>query len=364
MTKPHTLKTLGAVSVAALCLSGGAAFAQADTFTYVNEHADIAPLCGSEPIRVALIDGYGGNSWRKTAFAEIQDEASKCDNITEVTYAEAGGDIQAYNAAINGFVAQGYEIIVSFTDFGDAAIPAYRSAYQAGTTMVPYFSDLSGAVGTDYAANPYEDAYTAGTIFGEWVGETLGEGTTVFLGGLPGSASSVTFLDGYKNALHEYPGITLLDDDFIVTNWNPADAQKAVAGLIAKYPQIDAIASDYGVTSLAAVKAFEAAGEDIPAMAFIATNNEYSCKYMDAKEAGEAWPQLALSGTTADVRFALRAGLAARNGMENPEPRALVAFPFANSEEELDPLCDKTMPPDADLGSSLPIEKLKELFQR
>lgn len=345
-----------------LCLLGGAGFA-AD-FTYVNDHADITPLCGTEPVRVALIDGYGGNSWRKTAFAEIKDEASKCSNITEVTYAEAGGDVQAYNAAINGFVAQGYEIIVTFTDFGDAAIPAYRSAQMAGTTMVPYFSDLSGQIGVDYAANPYEDAYTAGTIFGKWVGETVGEGKTVFLGGLAGSASSVTFLDGYKAGLKDYPGIELLDDDFIVTNWNPADAQKAVAGLIAKYPEIDAVASDYGVTSLAAVKAFEAAGEDVPAMAFIATNNEYSCKYMDAVAAGNEWPQLALSGTTADVRFALRAGLAARNGIENTETRALVAFPFANSAEGLEPKCDPTMPPDADLASSLPIEKLKALFEQ
>ncbi|WP_238368787.1 substrate-binding domain-containing protein [Mesobacterium pallidum] len=360
MTNKTKLKGAAAGSAIVLMLGAGGALAQ--DYTLVNNHADITPLCGTEPIRVALIDGFGGNSWRKTAFAEIQDEASKCANITEVTYAEAGGDVQAYNAAINGFVTQGYEIIVTFTDFGDAALPAYRSAQQAGTTMVPYFSDLSGEIGVDYAANPYEDAYTAGTIFGKWVGETVGEGTTVFLGGLAGSASSVTFLDGYKAGLADYPGIELLDDNFIVTNWNPADAQKAVAGLIARYPQIDAVASDYGVTSLAAVKAFESAGVEMPAMAFIATNNEYSCKYMDAKAAGNAWPQLALSGTTADVRFALRAGLAARNGMEQPEPRALVAFPFADSTAGLDPKCDPTMPPDADLASSLPIDKLQALF--
>lgn len=356
------LMALGSASALTLAVCAGGALAQ--DYVQVNEHADIAPLCGSEPIRVALVDGYGGNSWRKTAFAELEDEASKCDNITEVTYAEAGGDLQSYNAAINGFVTQGYEIVISFTDFGDAAIPTYRAAQEAGTTMVPYFSDLSGQIGTDYAANPFEDAYTAGTIFGKWVGETVGEGTTVFLGGLAGSASSVTFLDGYKKGLEDYPGVELLDDNFITTNWNPADAQKAVAGLIAKYPQIDSIAADYGVTSLAAVKAFESAGLPVPAMAFIATNNEYSCKYMDAKNAGNAWPQLALSGTTADTRFALRAGLAARNGIENPEPRALVAFPFANSEEALDPKCDASMPPDADLASSLPVEKLQELFAK
>lgn len=343
--------------------SAFATTAAAQDFNFVNEHGDITQFCGTDPVRVALIDGYGGNSWRKTAFAELQDEASKCENITDVVYADAGGDAQAYNAQINGFVAQGYEVIITFTDFGDAAIPAYRAATQAGVTMVPYFSDLGGTIGVDYVANPYEDAFAAGQIFGEWVGNALdGEGTTVFLGGLPGSASSVTFLEGYKSGLSDFPGVELLDDNFIVTNWNPADAQRAVAGLIAQYGQIDAIGSDYGVTSLAAVKAFEAADLPVPAMAFIATNNEYSCKWMEAKEAGEEWPQLALSGTTADVRFALRAAMADRAGVENPEPRALVAFPFANSEEGVDPLCDPTLPPDADLASSLSTDQLRELF--
>ncbi|GKY87078.1 substrate-binding domain-containing protein [Sinisalibacter aestuarii] len=358
------MKVGAAISAGSIVLASAiATTASAQDFTFVNDHGDITQFCGTDPVRVALIDGYGGNSWRKTAFAELQDEASKCENITDVVYADAGGDAQAYNAQINGFVAQGYEVIITFTDFGDAAIPAYRAATQAGVTMVPYFSDLGGTIGVDYVANPYEDAYAAGQIFGEWVGNTLeGEGTTVFLGGLPGSASSMTFLDGYKDGLSAFPGVQLLDDNFIVTNWNPADAQRAVAGLIAQYDQIDAIGSDYGVTSLAAVKAFEAAGMPVPAMAFIATNNEYSCKWMDAKDAGNAWPQLALSGTTADVRFALRAAMADRAGMENPEPRAMVAFPFANSEEGVDPLCDPSLPPDADLASSLTAEQLSELF--
>lgn len=355
----RALITAAASTALAMIVSGGAF---ADDFVYVNKHADISKLCGAKSLRVALVDGYGGNSWRKTAFAELQDEASKCPNITDVQYTDAGGDAQAYNSAINGYTAQGYDIIVTFTDFGDAALPAYRAATQAGVTMAPYFNNLKGKLGVDYSVNPYEDAYSAGKIFAEWIGKTVKEGNTVFLGGLPGSASSVTFLNGYKEGLKAYPGIKLLDDNFIVTNWSPADAQKAVSGLIAKYPKIDAIASDYGVTSLAAVKAYQAAGLPVPAMAFVATNNEYSCLYTDAKTVGKSWPQLALSGTTADTRFALRAALASLNGIENTEPRALVAFPFADSEQGKDPLCNKSFPPDADLASSLPQDKLQLLF--
>ena len=341
-----------------------AAIAHAEGPARADQGADITPLCGTKPTRVALVDGYGGDTWRKITLAELKDEASKCANITEIQYAEAGGDAQTYNAAINGYVAQGFDIILAFTDFGEAGLPAYRSAHMAGATMVPYFNDLSGTPGTDYAVNPYQDSFAVGRQFAEWIGATVKEGNVVMLGGTPGSSSSQVFIDGFKDGLAEYPGLTLLDENYIVTNWNPADAQRAVTGLIAKYPQIDAIASDYGVTSLAAVKAFEQAGLPVPAMAAIATSNEFNCKYLAAKAEGKAWRYLALDGSTADIRFALRHAMAAFQGLENDEPLGVVPYVYADSTAGIDPKCDETAPPDADLSSLLPPEKLHALFEQ
>ncbi|SCB47456.1 substrate-binding domain-containing protein [Rhizobium multihospitium] len=348
-------------SATAICTL--AATAHAADFVYTNKHADITKMCGTKPTRVAMIDGQGGDTWRKTSLAELRDEASKCKNITEVQYTDAGGDAQAYNSAINAYTAQGFDIIIAFTDFGDAAIPAYREATKAGVIMAPYFNNLGGEIGVDYSVNTYEDAFTEGKMFGDWVGKTVKKGNTVFLGGIPGAASSTAYFEGYKEGLKAYPNIKLLDENFIVTNWNPADAQRAVTGLIARYPKIDAIGADYGQSSLAAVKAFEQAGLAVPAMAYPGTNNEYSCKFIDQKAAGKAWKQFAVSGNTADIRFALRAALAKFQGTENNEPRAAVAYTFSDTEAGLDPLCDKNAPPDADLGSSLPREKLIELFK-
>lgn len=135
--------------------------AMADTIR-VDQGGDITELCGTDPIRVALVDGWGGDTWRKITFAELQDEPSKCPNVTAEDWVDAGGDQQAYAAAINGFAVQGYEVIHAFTDFGDAAIPTYREANGNGTTMVPYFGVLSGNVGTDYAVNPYQDSIAIG----------------------------------------------------------------------------------------------------------------------------------------------------------------------------------------------------------
>src|SRR2546422_239479 len=113
----------------------------------MDKSADITTMCGTKPMKIALIDGFGGDTWRKITHAEFLDEASKCANITDVKYSDAGGDQQKYNGDINSFVAQGVDIIVAFTDFGDAALPAYRKAFKEGVTIAPYFSHISGTAG-------------------------------------------------------------------------------------------------------------------------------------------------------------------------------------------------------------------------
>lgn len=360
----NTTRTAGFLaSCATAILCGSTALAQDPA--RVDQGVDIAPFCGTDPIRVALVDGWGGDTWRKITFAELQDEASKCPNVTAEDHTDAGGDQQTYSAALNGYATQGYEIIIGFTDFGEAAIPAYRMANGGGTTMVPYFNKLSGGrPGFDYAVNPYQDSFAIGKQYAEWLAVALeGEGNVLMLGGPAGASSSTVFMEGFKEGLAAHPGLSLLDETFIATNWNPADAQKAAAGLIAKYgEQIDGIASDYGVTTLATIKAFEQAGLPIPAQATIATSNELNCKYVNAVEAGEGWKYLALDGSTADIRFALRQALAAHNGIEIDEPLGVVPYIYADSTTDILPKCSDTAPPDADLSSLLPEEKLNALF--
>ncbi len=361
--KMKLLKKIGVLSAACAvaALASSASLAQS---ARVDQGGDIKPLCGTNPIRIALIDGYGGDTWRKITLAELKDEASKCSNISDIQYTDAGGDPQAYNAAINSYSAQGFDIIFAFTDFGDAATPAYRSAFQAGVTMVPFFGVLKGKPGVDFAVNPYQDSIAIGKSFAEWVGKALnGKGNVLMLGGPAGASSSADFMKGYKEGLKEFPDLKLLDQNYITTNWNPADAQKAAAGLIAKYPQIDAIASDFGVTSLATIKAFEQAGVKVPAMAAIATNNEMNCKYINQLKDDKAWPYLALDGSNGDIRFALRHALAYHNKLENKEPLGVVPYVFADSTADVKPKCSETAPPDADMSSLLPPEKLEALFK-
>lgn len=356
-------KALTAVAAVVGVLGSVQALA-AGTESVMGKGADITAMCGSKPAIVALTDGYGGDTWRKTTLAEFRDEAAKCPNIKKIIYANANGDQQKSNSDINSLVAQGANVMVSFTDFGDAMLPALRSATKAGVTVVPYFSQIAGTPGKDYAQVVYQDPFRVGSMWAEWLGTTLKQGNVVLLGGTAGATSSQRFMDGFQAGLKKYPGIKLLDDKFIVTNWNPVDAQKAVAGLIAKYPKIDGIASDYGVTTLAAIKAFEQAKLPVPAQATLASNNELNCKYLDAKKKGTAWKYMSLDGTTTLARFALRRAMASYEGTKNEESNAVIPYVYADSNKGLDPKCDPTAPPDADLSATLPDAELKKLFAR
>ena len=322
--------------------------------------ADITPLCGTKPMTIALLDGYGGDTWRKTAYAEFQDEAARCKNVTKILYANANGDRQKANSDINALVAQGVNIIVAFNDFGESMLPAFRSAVKAGVVVVPYFSQISGTPGKDFSQQLSIDTAYQGRIWADWAGTNIKKGNLVFLGGVPGASSSQGFLDGLKSGLKKYPDIKLLVQNFIVTNWNPADAQKAVAGLIAKYGQIDLIGSDYGATTNAAIKAFDQAGLPVPAQFTGGSNNELSCKFINSKR---AWKYLSLDGSTSLSRFALRRGVSIYQGTPNSEPTSVALYVFADSERKLDPKCDPALPPDADLSSSLSDEQLKKAFR-
>ncbi|MBI3526262.1 MAG: substrate-binding domain-containing protein [Betaproteobacteria bacterium] len=330
----------------------------------MGKGADISKMCGVKPMIVGLSDGYGGNTWRRTTLAEIQDELSACKNVEKFIYTNANGDQQKANADINSLVAQGVNVLIVFPDFGTAQIPAMRSATKAGVTVIAYFSKLGGVNGKDYSANLYQDTYRVGQAWADWYGKNLKTGNVLFLGGTPGATSSQNFLNGLKAGLKKHSGIKLLDENYIVTNWNPVDAQKAVTGLLAKYPKIDAIATDYGVTAMATVKTFEQAGLAIPAIATLASNNELNCKYLTLKKAGKAFPYFSLDGTTSTVRFAARRAVANFQGTRNPEPMGVIPFVFADSASGLEPKCSDSAPPDADLSSLLPDAKLNAIFKR
>jgi ribose transport system substrate-binding protein len=319
-----------------------------------------AKLCGDKPIKLAQVDGFGGNSWRKTVTAELKSELKPCSNV-KISYAQAGGDIQKYNTAINSFAAQGYDIILTYDDFGAQGLPAIRKASKSGAVVVPYISDPGGTPGQDYTAFVRYDHNEVGKMWASWLNRTLnGNGNVIFMGGVPGNPSSLSFLK--PTMANTASGIHWLQKKPVDTNWDPAQYQRVTAGLIAKYPKIDGIASDYGAGSVGEIRGYISAGRPHPPLATLASDNELGCLYQQQKKSWPKFQLLEVEGTTRVVRWAARRALAEFNHIKLSDPTNLKMFAFVDTTAGKAPKCRKDLPPDADLSSGLTPAELTAVF--
>lgn len=335
------------------------------TSTTGGEPLPIEELCGTEPIRIAHVAGFGGNTWRQIAEAEVADELSKCDNVTH-EYAQADGDLQTYISLINSYSAQGFDGIVTYVDFGDQALSALRSAFEAGTAVVPYIGiPETGEVGVDFSGYARYDFEGEGAIMADWIAENVGEDAKViFTGGLEGGSPSSQALYDALAAQNETLGgaFTILNDRPIPSNWDPAYMQRAMTGILAEYPDFNVWVSDYGAADLGGLRALQQAGVEIPTLVTSATDNALGCFWLENNEANPSFQMMTMDGTHSTARVAVRKTLAAINDLPDNEPERVELTKFIDTPAGQLPTCRDDLPPDADLSSSLSEDQLKAVF--
>jgi ribose transport system substrate-binding protein len=343
--------------------AGGSSAPSAKTGT-TADLADITKLCGSKKLVVGMSDLFGGNSWRKITRAEFEDEAKKCSNITKTLYTDAQNNPQKQISDINGLVAQGVDVLIA-NDLGPSMLPTLRKATAAGVKVVPFIATPGGKVGTDYTNYVAEDVVAYGAALADWEVKALkGKGNVVVLGGLAGNSYSQAVYDAAKAALAK-SGMKLLNTDgYIVTNWDPGQTQKVVAGLLTKYSKIDGIISDYGGGSVGGIRAFLAANRPMPVWS-ANDSNEFACLWTKYHPTQPTFQIATVSSRNWMSRVALREGVAAAEGISDPEPTSIQLPLFEDSVAggAMAPRCDPNLPPDAILSSQLSHAALTALFK-
>lgn len=343
----------------------------AGTTGNVSQFADMDSICGDKEMTVGVVDGFGTNSWSKTVKAEIESEAKKCPAITGIEYVAGRADVEATNSAITSLAAKGTDIILVIPDAGpgEAHLPAIRTATQSGSIVVNFASDPDGTAGTDYLDYADQSPQFVGKSWAQWVVDQLGEagGNVVFLGGPAGVAVSTQEFDGVQEVLADNPQINLLTDEPVVTNWDPAQAQKAMAGLLSKYDDIDAVIADYGASAAGVIRAYEAAGQSVPLLTST-DDNSLSCGYDDLKAANPDYELATVSSRTWIGRVALRKAVAAFQGTSDAEPSiyelALYEDSTGSTDGSVTPAdaCLPDAPSDASPSSLLTSEEFAEIF--
>ena len=321
-----------------------------------------AGLCPDSPMTVALLDGYGGNPWRKIVNAEFNNEAGNCPNI-KVLYQNANGDPQAYASAVNSFVSQGVKVIVTYDDFGATTLPALRAAYKAGVQVVAHGSPISdtAVAGKDYTDLVIQSNVDAGRKWGTYLNKQLnGKGKVAYLWGTPANLSDPQFIAGFKETAS--PGITLLDPTPVPTNWDFGQTQKVLATFISQFPEIDAVMSSYGAAAAEGMKAFTDAGKPLPPLATISSDNYLACVWAQNHTKDPNFQVFSVDGTPNLVRIALRKGVAAAQNKPNAEASVIDMPVFMDTAAGVVPACNSKLPPGVDLSSDLSNAALTALF--
>ena len=345
----------------------------AGTVGTVDQFADIADICPAdgEPVSVGVVDGYGTNTWSQTVLAEIESEAAKCDAISGVEFIAGRGDLEATTSGITSLAAKGTDIILVIADAepGEAQLPAVGQATQAGSMVVNFASDPQGTAGTDYLDYTDQVPQFVGKSKAQWIVDQLGDagGNVVFFGGPSGALVSTQEFAGAKEVFDANPQITLVNEEPIWTNWDPAQAQQAMAGVLSQGTPIDAIIADYGASASGVIRAYEAAGQPLPILTST-DDNSLSCGYADPKAATPEYELATVSSRTWIGRVALRKALAAKFGAQNTEPSLYELALFEDSTGSApgaitpDEACLSSAPSDATPSTLLTADEITKLF--
>lgn len=314
--------------------------------------------CGPKEASLALLDGYGGNSWRQVTTASGKQTASLCPSITKYEYADGQGDTQKSISDIKSMAAKGIDALVVFGDAGPAVLPAITQVYKSGKVIVPYRVDVGGKEGENYTKFIGSSFVNDGETWGNWIKSVLPNGGNVlFLSGPAGNSQGLDELKGLKNVLGpEYKFVN--PEPFAVTNWDPALTQKVLTAEIAKNDKIDVIVSDFGPSLVGALPLFNKQGKSIPALA-TSDGNSLACFYEEMKATNPDFKLFTVATGNDNVRLAVMHAVAAATGGTPPAENIFKAPAFEDSVSgKPNPVtCRKDLPGAIYLSSELPDEE-------
>ena len=317
--------------------------------------AEVPSWCGPKKASLALLDGYGGNSWRQVTTASGKQTASLCPSITTYEYADGNGDTQKSISDIKGLAAKGIDALVVFGDAGPAVLPAITSVFKSGKVIVPYRVNVGGEEGKNYTKFIGSSFVDDGVSWGNWIKSVLPNGGNVlFLSGPAGNSQGLDELKGLKQVLGaEFKFLN--PEPFDVTNWDPALTQKVLTAEIAKNDKIDVIVSDFGPSLVGALPLFGKSGRSIPALA-TSDGNSLGCFWTDVQKDNKDFKLFTVATGNDNVRLAVQWAVAKVTGGVDPADNIFKAPVFEDSVsgKPHSVQCQKDLPGAIYLSSELP----------
>ncbi len=278
------------------------------------------------PFKIAVVNGFVGNTWRiqmvKTAKAYAEDPAIK-DKIADFKVVSTGTDAPAQLGAIEDFINQGYDAIVTIAVAPDGFDRVIRLADKNNVVIVPFDNVLD----TDAVMQVNEDQLAMGRTWAEFVLKELAaqgktSGKILEVRGLAGNSVDRDRSLGIHEVLDASGGQWEVVQ--VVGNWDDGTAQKVTADAIAVSGPFDAIIAQGGTTGV--VQAMLDAGHP---MVPIAGESENGFRKLVAEHSADGLKGISIGQSPGLVAIAMKAAVSALEG--NPMPQLIsVPLPIAD----------------------------------
>lgn len=277
---------------------------------------------GSGKITVGIADGFGDNTWRKFVLMSIILQSMAHPEVGKVIYTNAHGVLATMQANIRSLTAQGAKVIVGYNDFGPTAASAFQAAQKAGAVTSTYVSPTRPIPGISSKAigiGVGPDICKAGVTMADATAKTVGKTADIaFFTGVPGNPQDVAWQKcAAQTFASKYPGIKVVYK--ADTSWTPAGVFAAASALISSGKDAKAILYSYSNPVPQIVKAYGDAGKQVPAIITWTQNNETSCDWKKAKDAGKGFALIQTNALNWVSRVSLDASLARLAGQKVPD---------------------------------------------
>lgn len=274
------------------------------------------------PYKVALVNGFVGNGWRiqmvKTAKAFAEDPSMK-SKISEFKVVSTGTDAATQLGAIEDFINQGYDAIVTIAVSPEGFNRVIRLADKQNVVIVPFDNVLD----TDAVMQVNEDQLKMGRTWAEFVLKQLADqgktsGKVLEVRGLAGNSVDRDRSIGINAVLDESGGNW--ERVSVVGNWDDGTAQKVVADAIAVHGTFDAILAQGGTTGV--VQAMLDAGHP---MVPVAGESENGFRKLVSKYSSQGLKGISIGQSPGLVAIAMKAAISALEGNVMPQ---LISVPL------------------------------------
>jgi ribose transport system substrate-binding protein len=274
------------------------------------------------PYKIALANGFVGNLWRiqmvKTAKAYSELPEVKAD-IKEFKVVSTGTDAAAQLGAIEDFINQGFDAVVTIAVSPTGFDRVIRLANQKGVVVVPFDNILD----TDQVMEVGEDQFKMGVMSGEWIEKYVGDkGKLLEVRGLPGNSVDRDRHLGFRSIVDKAPNKFEVTE--VVGNWDTGTSQKVTADALSVHGHFDGVFTQGG--SDGTVQAFLDAKAPLVPMSGEGENNyrKQIAEYKDKGLKGMSYGQ-----SPALVAIAMKAAISALKGNVMPQ-KIFIPIPYAD----------------------------------